>query len=334
MKKLLAFILLSIALVSCYDNYILDYPITAVYFPYQIDVRTFVVGEGMKVEVGAALGGTRDNPKDRNVNFTFDNTLLAPALVKMKIASQGYIKTPTATVVTLLPMPTNYYTISNTGLMVIKAGWHSGSVVIKPDSVNFLTDSVKTIIATYALPFKITTAPEVDSILEPKRTNVVGFKFEHKLFGMYWHGGAAVINRPSKPDSTYAYKTTIPTAESNVWTLRTIGPQTLATNAYYTAGASATKNELLIVLKNGKVYVSSAVGSTYTYTADGESTYNNPKLLQKRMLILKYKYTVPLVPVTATSGFTYHCVDTIAFRNRLRDGINEWQDENPSHYTK
>jgi hypothetical protein len=46
------------------------------------------------------------------------------------------------------------------------------------------------------------------------------------------------------------------------------------------------------------------------------------------MLILKYKYT------NAGNGWTYHCTDTIQFRNRLRDGINEWQDENPSHYTK
>jgi hypothetical protein len=312
-------------LVSCYDEYVLDYPISGIYFPYQIDVRTFVVGEGMKVEVGAALGGVRENTIDRNVSFIFDNTLLAPALAKMKIASQGYIKTPVTTVATLLPMPTNYYSISSTNTMVIKSGWHSGSVIIKPDSTNFLNDSINTIISTYALPFYITEA-NADTILQLKRSNVVGFKFENKLFGKYWHGGAALINRPGLSDTTIIYKTTIPTAESNVWTLITASPQTLYTNGYY--NLTTTKNELKIVLKDGNVFVSAGPTASFAYTADGVSTYNNPKLLQKRMLILKYKYT------NAGNGWTYHCTDTIAFRNRLRDGINEWQDENPSHYTK
>ena len=38
MKKLLAFIILSIAMVSCYDNYIYDFTYTGIYFPYQKDV--------------------------------------------------------------------------------------------------------------------------------------------------------------------------------------------------------------------------------------------------------------------------------------------------------
>jgi len=63
-------------------------------------------------------------------------------------------------------------------------------------------------------------------------------------------------------------------------------------------------------------------------TPDGESTYNNTKLLQERKLILKYKFT------NTVNTFTYHCTDTLTFRNRIRDGVNEWQDENPSHYSK
>jgi hypothetical protein len=59
MKKILALIVLSIAMVSCYEDYIKDYTYTGVYFPYQVDVRTFVVGEGMKIDVGAGLGGVR-----------------------------------------------------------------------------------------------------------------------------------------------------------------------------------------------------------------------------------------------------------------------------------
>ena len=325
MKKFIAFIVLSLAMVSCYEDYILDYTFTAVYFPYQIDVRTFVVGEGMKIEVGAALGGVRQNTIDRDVSFIFNGTLLPDALAKMKVAGQPYIKDATAAVTTLVQMPSNYYTISDPGTMVIRKGWHSGSVVIKPDSVNFLTDSLKTIDASYALPFYITAA-DADSILEPKRTNVVGLKFENMLFGNYWHGGAALINRPGKSDTTIVYVTSIPTAESNVWKLKTVGPRTLVSNGYF--NQTTSKDELKVVLKGTKVYVSAAAGSSFAYTADGESNFNAPKLLQNRKLILRYKYT------NAGNGWTYHCTDTLTFRNRLRDGINEWYDENPAHYNK
>ncbi|MCX6321115.1 MAG: DUF1735 domain-containing protein [Bacteroidia bacterium] len=327
MKKLLAFIILSIAMVSCYDNYIYDFTYTGIYFPYQMDVRTFVVGEGMKFEVGAALGGVRENTINRNVSFILDNALITPArLALMKAASQPYIKNPATPVVTLLQLPANYYTISNPTTMVIKTGQHSGTVTIKPDSVAFLNDSLKTMYSTYALPFRITAA-DADSMPYLKRTNIVGVRFENMLFGNYWHGGAALVNRPGKVDTTMIYRWAVNDIASKIWTLTTFGPNTLVTNGYFSQ--TTTKTELKLVLKGNKVYVSTAAGSTYTYVPDAVGTFNRAKLIQDRKIFLKYTYTVPGV-----GGFTYHCTDTLIFRNRLRDGINEWQDENPSHYTK
>jgi hypothetical protein len=58
---------------------------------------------------------------------------------------------------------------------------------------------------------------------------------------------------------------------------------------------------------------------------DGASTFNRAKLLQDRRIVLSYKYI-------DASGNTCYAQDTLTFRNRIRDGINEWQDENPSHY--
>jgi hypothetical protein len=326
MKKIIAFIILSIALVSCYDSYINDYLYTAIYFPYQVDVRTFVVGEGMKFDVGACLSGVRANTMDRNVSFTLDNSLITPALLaKMKAASQPYIKNPATPVVTLLPLPSNYYTITDASTMVIKKGWYEGGVTIRPDSTTFLNDSVNTINATYILPFSITAA-DADTILPLKHTNTVGVKFENMLFGNYWHGGAAVVNRPAKTDTTIVYRWAVNDGATKIWTLTTIGPNTLVSNGYYSQ--QTTKNELKLVLKGNKVYVSSSTGSSFTYLPDGECTFNRPKLLQDRKIFLKYTY------VNAGNTYTYHCTDTLTFRNRLRDGVNEWQDENPSHYTK
>jgi hypothetical protein len=211
--------------------------------------------------------------------------------------------------------------------MVIKAGWHMGDVTIKADSANFLNDSINTFFATYVLPFRITAA-DADSIIEPRRTNAVGVKFENMLYGNYWHGGQARIERGGGlPDSILTYKVEKPTAEPKIWILRTLGPSTLSCNGYLNQ-ASGAKPEMKLVLKGTKVYVSDIAGATNVISADGESTFNRSKLLQDRKIFLKYQYT------RASDGWIFHCTDTLYFRNRLRDGVNEWQDENPSNYDK
>jgi hypothetical protein len=333
MKKLFTFIILSLAMVSCYENYIYDFTYTSIYFPYQIDVRTFVVGEGMRFEVGAALGGVRKNDKDRNVSFTLDNALVTPALLaRMQVASQPYIKNPTVPVVTMLPLPANYYTISNSNTMVIKSGQHSGTVVIRADSANFLNDSLKTMYASYALPFSITAA-DADSIPYLKKTNIVAVRFENMLFGNYWHGGAAKISKANQPNvdsATVVYNWAVNDIATKIWTLTTISPTTLYTKSYY--NQQTTKNELKLVLKGDQVFVSAAAATpgfpltapTFTYVQDGACTYNMAKKLQDRKIFLKYKYL--------NGKFTYRCTDTLYFRNRIRDGVNEWQDENPLNY--
>lgn len=335
MKKILALIVLAIAMVSCYEEYLLDYPYTATYFYLQQDVRTFVVGEGMKFKVGVTMGGVSDNTLDRNISFVIDNSLITAArLAGMKIASQTYIKNATASVAALELLPTTHYTLSNSTTMVIKAGWYTGTIDVRADSTAFLNDSVKTIMSTYVLPFRITTAPEIDSILPLKNYNVVGTMFENMLFGNYWHGGAAVVNRASNPnpwqraDTLIKYYTTIPTPENKIWTLTTRGPSLLSCNGYYNALITAGANHMNLVLKGTNIIVSDGTTAVQTFAPYGESAFNNNKLLQNRKIFLNYQFT------DAVSGFIYQCTDTLTYRNRIRDGINEWFDENPSHYTK
>jgi hypothetical protein len=335
MKKILALIVLSVAMVSCYEEYILDYPYTATYFFLQQDVRTFVVGEGMKFKVGVTMGGVSDNTMDRNISFALDNSLITPArLAAMKLASQGYIKNATTPVAALELLPSTHYTLSNSSLMLIKKGWYTGTVDVKADSVAFLNDSVKTKVSTYVLPFKITAAPEIDSILPLKNYNVVGTMFENMLFGNYWHGGAALVNRATNPnpfqraDTLIKYYTTIPVPENKIWTLTTVSPQVLSCNGYYSATTTAGANHMTFVLKGNRIILSDGTTTVQNFTPDGECTFNNAKLLQNRKIFLKYKYT------DAVSGFTFHCTDTLTFRNRIRDGVNEWYDENPDHYSK
>ena len=132
-------------------------------------------------------------------------------------------------------------------------------------------------------------------------------------------------NQPTVDSATIVYRWAVNDIASKIWTLTTVGPSTLYTNGYF--NQQTTKNELKLVLKGNKCLPRVLLQVHHLpYLPDGACTFNRDKLLQNRKVFLKYTF--------ASGKFTYHCTDTLIFRNRLRDGINEWQDENPSHYTK
>jgi len=325
MKKILGLIILTAIMSSCYKDYVKDYDYNAIYFPYQYDVRTVIVGEGMNyIKVGAALGGVRENTIDRTVNYTLNNTLITPALLATMKTSATYIKNAVASTTTLLPMPTAYYTLSNPSQMIIHKGQHEGDVTLSLDSTKFLTDPL-TLNANYAIPFYITSAT-TDSILPLMRSNVVIIKYENTLFGNYWHGGVTTVKDASgNTVSTNKYPTTIPTPETKIWVLKTTAPWDLIVNGYSDQTTTKVGGEFKITLNGTNVTISSVTGSTKVVLPDGASTFNKPKLLQDRKLFLNYKYA-------NADGSTSYAKDTLTFRNRIQDGNNIWQDENPSHY--
>ncbi len=172
MKKLLFFLLLTASLSSCYEDYVKDYDFNAVFFPYQINVRSVVVGEGLKIKVGAELGGVLRNTRDRNVSFILDNSLITPDILEsMKSSSHPHISVPVSSLLELKPMPSSYYTMSNPNTFIISKGDHQGMITIQVDSSTFLADSL-TIDPFYAIPFLITSA-DADSILDTKRSAVI-----------------------------------------------------------------------------------------------------------------------------------------------------------------
>jgi len=324
MKKILGLIILTALMSSCYKDYVKDYDYNAIYFPYQYDVRTMVVGEGMRIQVGAALGGVRENTIDRTVNYTINNTLITPAILASMKTGATYIKNAVATTTTLLPLPTAYYSLSNVSQMIIHKGDHSGYVTLTVDSTKFLTDPL-TLNGNYAVPFYITSAT-TDSILPLMRSNVVAIKYENMLFGNYWHGGRTIRkDATGKPLDTLNYPTTIPVPEAKIWILKTTAPWDLIVNGYSDQVTTKAGGEFKITLNGTNVVISSVTGSTKVVLPDGASTFNKPKLLQDRKLFLNYKYA-------NADGTTSYAKDTLTFRNRIQDGINIWQDENPSHY--
>jgi hypothetical protein len=324
MKKIFVFLLLSIATVSCYEDYIKDFDYSSIYFAFQTDVRTLIVGEGMQIKVGVALGGVSQNAINRNVTFEVKNSLVTPAILTAMKAGVSYISSSVTGVTTLLPLPPTYYTLSNSSKMVIEPGQHSGYIIFKPDSAVFLADAA-TLKAGYVLPLNILTA-EADSVIEPKRYTVVGIKYENMLFGNYYHGGVTTVKDVSgNTVSTVTYKTTIPVPDNQTWKLTTVAPDALTINGY--SNLTTAKAEMRIALSGGNITISSVTGGAKVIQPDGTSKFNQAKLLQDRKIILSYKYA-------NADGTTSFAQDTLTFRNRLQDGVNIWQDEDPSHYKK
>lgn len=322
MKKIITLIIITLAMTACYEDYIKDFDYSAVYFTYQFDTRTLVVGEGMKIEIGVALAGVMENKTDRKITFSIDNNLVTPEILAAMKGGATYIRNAVSNVTELDAIPTNYYTLSNNNTIMIKAGQHAGSIVLKADSANFLAD-VETINAKYALALNITSA-EADTILQNKRSTVIGIKYENMLFGNYWHGGVTTIKNPEgNTIETIVYPTTIPTPENTIWKLTTVSPNTLVTNGY--SNITTSKGEMKLTLQDNNIIISSNENATFVVEADGTSTFNKAKLLQERKIYLNYKYV-------NEEGNTCYAQDTLTFRNRIRDGVNEWQDENPEHY--
>lgn len=323
MKKIIAFFILVAVMSSCYDDYILDYEHDGVYFPYQVDVRTFVVGEGMKIKFGVALGGVRDNDRDRLIMYALDNSLINPATLAAMKGGASYIKNSVSDLEELKVMPSNYYSLSDDSKIVIKKGEHSGTVTLKADSARFLADAA-TLKPVYALPVRITSA-DADSVIGGMDYAVIGLKYENMLYGNYWHGGVTYVkNASGAMIDTLLYNTTIPQPEAKIWQLSTVEPFALTSNGVSEI-SSSSKPEMKLTLSGETITISAVDGATYAVQPDGASSFNRAKLLQNRKLFLNYKYQ-------DAEGNWYHATDTLTFRNRIRDGVNEWQDENPANY--
>lgn len=328
MKKYLFLLAATFTLTSCYDDYVKDNDTQAVGFANQTDVRSVVVGEGMKFSTGVALGGVIENTVDRTVNFEIDYSLVNDATLQaMKNHVFAYIQNLTKPLGALEALSADEYKLlpegGTDGRVTIRSGSHLGQIVIKIDSVAFLADASRTL-PKYVIPLRLTGSNST-GLMADKTTSVIGVRYENMLFGSYWHGGETVVTDASGSEvNRIAYYTTVPQPETRIWTLTTVEPFTLTANAVG-GELNGSKAQLRLTQgANGAITVSAADGADYVVEPDGDCSFNRAKLLQNRRIYLKYKYV--------KEGLTYHATDTLTFRNRVRDGVNEWQDENPGNY--
>jgi hypothetical protein len=331
MNKLKTYILLlavTVGVSSCYDDYVQDYEEHAIYFPFQTDVRTVVVGETMSFAAGVNLAGVIDNKQDRLVEIAVDHNLVdGSALSAFKNHSFLYIKNLFTSIGAITELPQNEYSLWVEGqestTVLIRKGTHTGYIVVKIDSAQFLSDVSRTS-PKFVIPLRITvTAPPDNKILESKSTAVIGVRYENMLFGNYYRSYALIVKDPAgNVVDEQHYSAPLNQANDKVWSLSTLSPTELIVRE----GENATNNPQmkLALAADGAITISPFGGAPYVVSADGESRYNAAKLLQDRKIFLNYQYT--------KDGNTCYASDTLAFRNRIRDGVNEWQDENPAHY--
>ena len=309
---------------GCYEDYVKDYDYSTIYCAFQYDLRTFVVGEGQKFDFTVGLAGVMQNGRDRKVSVE-----LAPDLVtadlptalgltdyspftayagmlgqgKFGQLSQSYVtnEVKATGAKALVPLPASHFTVSGLGDMCIKAGRHTDAVTITATDV-FLADP-DAIVPKYALAFRITSA---------------AVKYECKYFGYWYYGGErkVVDNLTGKEVSTDSYPFSVPQDDAKIYTLTTTGPNRVKTNKI---GQRSGSFELTFDGENVTATCSDPkVSVGYCHT-------NNAKAIQDRVIYLNYSYD-------NGDGTTSVVSDYLTFRNRIRDGISEWQDENPENY--
>jgi len=167
----------------------------------------------------------------------------------------------------------------------------------------------------YYIPFSLTST-SVDTILETKTTMVLTLKVEAAKYGNYYHNGVLSIDSISGNSNTIAYHQEEPVTNAvNNWELTSFTHDTLITNGIADQRLSAINYSFkLFVNDNNTVDVLPNSDAIWQVLPDGESSYNP----DKREFYLNYKYQ-------DAGGNNYTVSDTLIFRNRILDGINQWQ---------
>lgn len=310
---------------ACYEGYVKDYEVQGVGFANPTDVRSVIVGEKMEFSTGIALGGVISNPVDRQVTFGVDYSLVNDHTYESFLYHKfSYIQTLFKSVPAIQALPASQYEIvtagGEAGRVTIPAGSHLGVITIRLSDA-FLADEANRY-PRYVIPLRVEDAGSL-SIISGHESTVLGVRFECCLFGNWWHGGVAYTE--GADPQTVRYRLEIPQSDSKVWTLTTAGPNSVTSNACGPDLNTSSPQMSLTLNADGSILVAAVAGADHAVSPDGESRFERASLLQNRKIYLSYQYD-------DTEGKTWHVRDTLVFRNRLRDGVNEWMDENPEKY--
>lgn len=256
---------------SKYDNYVKDFTFTSVYFGTQKPLRTIVARDTMQIKFGVALGGVRENTKDRKVKFRLDPGLLQTV--------------PGASAFTLLPK--DYYSMvlpNGDSTFIIPSGKTIGDVVLKINKNAFTTDPLS-VAKTYALPIRIYEASG-DSILKgndvtaAKDYTIIVIKYISKESGTYYVKGSETDNTTSIV-TTYSFSDLI---KNKTRDLTTLSLTSLDMGGIGTKTPSALYKLIISLNTDGSVSLMTATGGVVVTNMG--SSYN----ATSKTFSLKYSY--------------------------------------------
>ncbi|TRX59156.1 DUF1735 domain-containing protein [Fulvivirga sp. M361] len=294
-QRMFTIILLAMGalLASCgYDDFVEnEFEYTAVYLPKAEIARTFIMDEGMKIGVGVVLGGRLSNDRDVEVTFSLDSTATVDAGYAVLPESHYRLEGPDG------------QPVSNT--IIVPAGKVQGFVYIKADSAIFLSDPVA-LGHNYALSFQLEEVIGADSILADLTTTTISFSYINQLFGNYVQRGRITRMEKGDPVEPVIY----PGGIDDVIALTMHAPDTLIVEGIGESRQSGDKMKIAIGDDN-TIDIISFPGAT-PVTDDGGSRVNR----MAREVILNYTFEVNDIIHTAR--------DTLDFRNRVVDGVNQF----------
>ena len=288
----LLFVVIGLGIVSCsYDDFVQnEFEFTSVYLPKaQID-RTFIMGEGMQIGVGVVLGGRLSNTENVEVSFSLNDALVTDA--------------------GLTVLPNNYYQLIDqhgspaNNKITIPAGKFQGFVYVKVDSINFLTDPTS-LGNNYALGFQLDNVVKADSILIDYKSSIITFSYINQLYGNYIQKGEII-----KTEGTTVETITYDGGITDIVELTMENPSTLVFNGLGQFRGDSQKMHVVVAPDNS-ISIESISG-LLTVIDDGESYYDP----LTREIILNYSFDF--------NGANYKATDILEFRNRVVDGVNQF----------
>lgn len=290
-SKLLVLVIIALSIVSCYDDFVEnEFEFTSVYLPKPTIDRTFIMGEGMQIGVGVVLGGRLSNSENVEVTFSLNDAL---------VTDQGRSV-----------LPSNYYTLVDSegnpanNKIIIPSGKTQGFVYVKADSINFLSDPLS-LGNNYALGFELENVVKADSILSDYKTSMITFTYINQLYGNYVQKGQFVKN-----DGTNEETIIYPGGITDALELTMVSPNTLVYDGIADL-RGADKKLNVTIAEDNSITITTASGGV-AVVDDGGSSYNP----ETREITLNYSFDF--------NGASYKATDVLEFRNRIVDGVNQY----------
>jgi len=335
MKKVIIYIVVivgTVGLAGCKDQKIEfpDYTLQAVYFPIQLPLRTLSLGEDridnsldkeLKFDIGVSIGGMYENSKDWTVDYVVADTLTN------NVYNQVGEK--------ILPLPSNYYTLSPANTAVIPKGSFSG--MIRVQLTNQFLDDTLAISGHYVIPLRI-TGTSADSILRgfaavknpdirvaddweagklPRDWVMFGIKYINAYHGSYLHRGMDIRYQGGVPVDTAIYHKRF-VERDQIWEMKTIAKAKVVTNGIGNNSSTTGKYAMELEFTNvtgssGAIVIKPRKGSLYSVSGTGQyfdraSSVEGYMGLIFQSMHLIYSYT--------EGAYTHQVKDTLIFRDR------------------